>query len=77
MKKINTQQKIFTAITFQGISVKVLQIAANSQKEAEKKLITAHSRLLGEDRALKVDDIMEHKSDWSFAVFDPNKIKII
>lgn len=75
MKKPN-QQNIYTAITFQGISVKVLQITAGSKKEAEKKLLNVHGRL-GEDKVLKVDDIMEHEHDWSFVVFDAKKIKRI
>lgn len=76
MMKKTQQQNIYTAIMFQGVSVNVLQITARSQKEAKKKLLTAHSRL-SEDKVLKIDDIMEHQSDWSFALFDATKIKFI
>jgi len=76
MLKKPHQQNVYTAITFQGVTVKVLQIHAKSQKEAEMKLITAHNKLRDVE-ALKVDDIMKHQSEWSFAVFDPKKIKSI
>ena len=76
MKKTNEQQKNFTAITFQGVSVKVLQINAETKEEAEAKLIGVLNNL-SDDEAFKLDDIMEHKKDLSYAVFDADSIKSV